>query len=319
MAAKNENYDPKPSLKVWLNGQFLPAPQAAISVFDHGLLYGDGVFEGIRVYSGRIFAKHDHIRRFVNSAKGIRLDLPYTYEQINEALEAAVEANDLLGADKDGYIRLVATRGVGVLGISPVKTWKPSMYIIADSIEMYPAELYEKGMPVIISSVTRNSNNAMPPQIKSLNYLNNILGKIEAHDAGVMEAIMLNAQGNVAEATGDNVFIVRYGQLQTPPTAAGLLEGITRRNVIELARERGIEVVEKDITRMDLYSAEECFLCGTGAEIIGVVSIDGRAIADGLVGPITRSLIQAYRGLVRAHVEDVEGLARRATAAARSS
>lgn len=295
----NENYDPNPNLKVWLDGRIIPVGEAKLSIFDHGTLYGDGVFEGIRSYNGRIFECGPHIRRFFNSAKGIALKLPYTFEQIERALEETLAANGLLHPDKDAYLRLVCTRGIGVLGISPQRTWKPQIYAIASTIAMYPEEMYATGMPVIISSVTRNHVNSLPPQIKSLNYLNNILAKIEAHECDVPEAIMLNAQGYVAEATGDNVFIVRNNQLQTPPTSAGILEGITRATVIRLAREAGIEVVEKDLTRMDLFAADECFLTGTGAQVIPVVKIDSRELANGRVGPMTRSLMDAYMTLVR--------------------
>lgn len=297
-----ENFDPDPNLRIWMNGTFVPTAEAQVSVFDHCLLYGDGIFEGIRSYSGRIFKLEEHVRRFFDSAKGIRLTLPYTPDELSEALVESLEVNGLNSPEKNAYMRLLATRGVGVLGISPIRTWKPRVFIISATIAMYPQELYDNGMPIITSSVTRNSDNAMPPRIKSCNYLNNILAKIEAHDAGVMEAVMMNARGNVAECTGDNIFTVRSGQLQTPPTSAGILEGITRATVIDLAREQGIEVVEKDLVRMDLYSADECFLCGTGAEIIAAVSIDGRDIGNGKVGPVTRTLIGAYRELVRAHV-----------------
>lgn len=294
-----ENLDPKPHLKIWMNGKLVPVQDAKISVFDHGLLYGDGVFEGIRSYNGRIFERHAHLRRFFDSAKGILLKMPMTYEEIDRGMDEALEANGLLTPERDAYLRLVVTRGVGLLGISPKRAWHPTVYIIADTIQMYPRELYENGMPVIISSYTRNLSNAMPPQIKSLNYLNNILAKTEALEAGVSEAIMLNHQGFAAEATGDNLFIVRNGQLQTPPVSAGILEGITRATVIHLARDLGIEVVEKDLVRMELYTADEVFLTGTGAEIIGVISIDKRPIADGKVGPITKRLMKAYQDKVR--------------------
>ncbi|MBI5865922.1 MAG: aminotransferase class IV [Planctomycetes bacterium] len=259
-----ENYDPDPNLKIWLDGKIIPVGDAKISVFDHGLLYGDGIFEGIRSYNGRIFEREAHLRRFFDSAKAIRLNVPWTFEQLDKAMDDALEANGRLRPDQDAYIRMVATRGVGVLGISPIRTWKPQVYIIASTIKMYPPEMYEQGMPIIVSSVTRNHNNAMPARIKSLNYLNNILAKIEAHDANCPEAIMLNAQGYVAEATGDNVFIVRGGQVQTPPTSAGILEGVTRATVIR-----------------------------------PVTSIDRRAIGHGKVGPITRQLMEAYENLVR--------------------
>jgi len=296
---KGENYDPDPNLKIWMDGKVIPVGEAKVSVFDHGLLYGDGIFEGIRSYNGRIFEREAHLRRFYDSAKGIRLTLPWTPEQLDKAMDDVLEANGLLRPDKDSYLRMVATRGVGVLGISPLRTWKPQVYIISASIKMYPPEMYEKGMPIIISSYCRNHSNAMPARIKSLNYLNNILAKLEAHDADVPEAIMLNHVGNVAEATGDNVFIIRDGQIQTPPTSAGILEGITRATVMRLAREAGYEVVEKDLVRSDLYCADECFLTGTGAQVIPATLIDKRAIGNGQVGPITRALMALYENFVR--------------------
>lgn len=296
---QGENYDPNPNLKVWFDGKVVPVGEATVSIFDHGLLYGDGIFEGIRSYNGRIFERHAHLKRFFNSAKCIELALPFTYDEISKALDDALDANGLLHPDKDAYIRLVCTRGTGVLGISPRRTWKPKLYAIASTISMYSPEMYQNGMPVIISSVTRNHDNAMPPRVKSLNYLNNILGKIEAHDAGVGEAIMLNHMGYVAEATGDNIFLVRDGQLQTPPTSAGILEGITRNTIIRLARDAGIEVVEKNLVRTDLFVADECFLTGTGAQVIPVNMIDGREVGPGQVGPISKHLMSAYEELVR--------------------
>ncbi len=301
-----ENYDPDPNLRIWINGELVPTAEARVSVFDHGLLYGDGVFEGIRSYAGRIFERTEHTRRFFHSAKAIRLALPFTFDQIEDALERTLDVNGMKSPECDAYIRMVATRGVGVLGISPIRTWKPQVVIIASTIHMYPQEMYESGMAIITSSYVRNSPNALPPQIKSLNYLNNILAKIEAHDAGVMEAVMLNHEGYVAECTGDNIFIVRNGQLQTPPVSAGILEGITRATVIRLARDMGVEVVEKNLVRTDLYSADECFLTGTGAEIIGATTIDGRTVGDGKVGNLTKSLTSAYARLVRAHLEQRE-------------
>lgn len=294
-----ENYDPAPDLKIWLNGEFVAAPDARINVFDHGLLYGDGVFEGIRSYSGRVFERHAHLKRLFTSAKAISLQIPYSYDELDRALDSALEANGLLNSDRDAYIRLVVTRGVGVLGISPRRTWKPSVYIIAATITMYPPEVYETGMRVIVSSVTRNHPNSISPRIKSLNYLNNILGKVEALEAGAHEAIMLNHLGFVAEATGDNVFIVRDGQLQTPPTSAGILEGVTRGVVIRLARQAGFEVLEKDLVRTDLYAADECFLTGTGAQVVQVATIDKHAVGEGQVGPVTREMMNAYADLVR--------------------
>jgi len=295
----SENYDPDPNLKIWLSGELVAATDAKVNVFDHGLLYGDGVFEGIRSYGGQVFERHAHLRRLFISAKAIGLHIPYSYDEVDRAINAALEANGLLAPDKDGYIRLVVTRGVGVLGISPKRTWKPCVYVIASTIAMYPPEMYERGMPVIVSSVVRNHPNSISPRIKSLNYLNNILAKLEALDAGVHEAIMLNHAGCVAEATGDNIFIVREGQLQTPPTSAGILEGITRATVIRLARQAGIEVIEKDLVRTDLYAADECFLTGTGAQVIPVNEIDKRLVGEGQVGPITRQMIAAYNDLVR--------------------
>ncbi|RMF77390.1 MAG: branched-chain-amino-acid transaminase, partial [Planctomycetota bacterium] len=289
-----ENYDPDPNLKIWFDGKIVPVAEAQVSIFDHGLLYGDGIFEGIRSYNGRVFERDAHLRRFFDSAKAINLNVPFTYEQISAALDAALDANGLLDPSKDAYIRMVLTRGVGVLGISPLRTANPRLFIIASTIQMYPPEMYEKGMPVIISSVTRNHQNAMPPRIKSLNYLNNILAKLEAHAADCGEAIMLNHLGYVAEATGDNVFIVREGQLQTPPTSAGILEGITRNTIIRLAREMGVEVVEKNLERFDLYCCDEMFLTGTGAQVVPVTQIDGRKVGSGAVGPVTRDLIAAY-------------------------
>ena len=294
-----ETFAPDPNLKVWLDGQLLPWKEAAISVFDHGLLYGDGVFEGIRSYSGRVFERIAHLDRLYRSAAAIQLQIPMTVKQVSDAIDAALDANGLLNESKDAYIRLVVTRGVGALGLSPRKTVDPKVFVIAADLLMYPEEMYEKGMPVIMSSYTRNPENATPPRIKSLNYLNNILAKIEALDADAGEAIMLNSDGYVAEATGDNVFIVREGQLQTPPTSAGILEGITRNTIIHLAREAGIETVEKNLVRTDLYTADEFFLTGTGAEAIPVNAMDGRPIRDGTVGPITKQLIKAYRELVR--------------------
>ena len=295
----HESYDPDPNLKIWLNGELVTPERAKVSVFDHGLLYGDGVFEGLRSYNGRIFERHAHLTRLFASAKALMLPLPYTPDELDRAINASLEANGLLREDQDAYIRLVATRGVGRLGLSPLHTAWPCVYIIASTIAMYAPEVYEKGMPVIVSSVTRNHPNAMSPRTKSLNYLNNVLAKLEALQAGVTEALMLNHLGFVAEGTGDNIFLVRDGQLQTPPTSAGILEGITRSTVMRLARLAGIEVVEKDLVRHDLYAADECFLTGTGAQIIPVSEIDKRPVGLGAVGPITRQMMTEYATLVR--------------------
>jgi branched-chain amino acid aminotransferase len=274
------------ALKIWLGDKLVDEQDAKISVFDHGLLYGDGVFEGIRVYKKRIFEFEAHIDRLYNSAKGIRLDIPMSREKLMEATRKTVEANGVV----DGYIRLVITRGVGSLGLNPFTCETPTVIIIADKIQPYPKELCEKGMKVISATTVRNHPLAIPPQVKSLNYLNNILAKIEALDNDVPEAIMYNHNGYVAEATVDNVFMVRKGVVYTPPVEAGGLEGITREVVIRLAKKEGIEVIEKNLTRFDLYISDELFLTGTAAEVIGIVEIDGRVIGDGSPGPLTKQL-----------------------------
>ncbi len=274
------------ALKIWLGDKLVDEQDAKISVFDHGMLYGDGVFEGIRVYNRRVFEFEAHIARLYNSAKGIRLDIPMSREKLMEATQKTVEANGVI----DGYIRLVITRGVGSLGLNPFTCETPAVIIIADKIQPYPKELCEKGMKVISATTVRNHPLAIPPQVKSLNYLNNILAKIEALDGNVPEAIMYNHNGYVAEATVDNVFMVRNGVVYTPPVEAGGLEGITREVVIRLAKKEGIEVIEKNLTRFDLYISEELFLTGTAAEVIGIVEIDGRVIGDGSPGPLTKQL-----------------------------
>jgi len=278
------------ALKIWLDGKLVEEEDAKISVFDHGLLYGDGVFEGIRVYNGRVFELEAHIRRLYDSAKAIRLEVPISQTKLISAVEKTVEANGVI----DGYIRLLVTRGVGNLGLNPFVCENSSLIIIADNIQLYPEELYEKGMKVISATTVRNHPLAIPPQVKSMNYLNNILAKIEALDYEVPEAIMYNHEGYVAEATGDNVFIVRDGVIYAPPVEAGSLEGITRGIVIRLAREENLEVVEKNLTRFDLYVCDEFFLTGTAAEVIGIVEIDGRVIGDGKPGPITKLLRQKF-------------------------
>jgi branched-chain amino acid aminotransferase len=277
-------------MKIWLNDRLVDESEAKISVFDHGLLYGDGVFEGIRVYSGRIFEFDAHLDRLYRSAKAIRLELPMSREKIIEATEKTVGANGFY----DGYIRLVVTRGIGTLGLNPFVCKNPQLFIIADKIQLYPEELYEKGLRVISASTLRNHPQALPPQVKSLNYLNNILAKIEAVDANAPEAIMYNQQGYVAEATGDNVFIVTGGIIYTPPVQAGSLEGITRDVVIKLAKIEKLKVVERNLTRFDLYAADEMFLTGTAAEVIGVVDVDGRIIGSGKPGPTTNLLRKKF-------------------------
>lgn len=274
------------ALKIWLNGSLVDEANAKISVFDHGLLYGDGVFEGIRVYSSKIFELDAHLKRLYESAKVLRLKIDMTPQQLADATRQTVKANNVV----NGYIRLVVTRGVGSLGINPFVCEKPQIFIIADNILLYPEELCEKGIRVISACTIRNHPLAIPPQVKSLNYLNNILAKIEAIDAGVPEAIMFNHEGFVAEATGDNVFIVRNNVIYAPPIQAGSLEGITRAVVIRLAKREGIEVVEKNLTRFDLYVADELFLTGTAAEVVGVVEIDGRQISGGRPGEVTQLL-----------------------------
>lgn len=281
--------------KIFLDGKLVDKEQAVISVYDHGLLYGDGVFEGIRVYSGRVFRHQDHIDRLYESARAIRLTIPLTPEEMVKAVEETVAANNL----NDGYVRLVVTRGAGSLGLDIRRTSHPMVIIIADTISLYPEEMYEKGMEIITASTIRNHPGALSPRIKSLNYLNNILAKIEGTDAGCAEALMLNHLGQVAECTGDNIFIVKNGVLKTPPTDAGILEGVTRNVVMELAREAGIEVREMSLIRHDLYVADECFLTGTAAEVISVTKLDGRPIGAGVPGPITRQLRTRFQAYVR--------------------
>jgi len=283
------------SLKVWIDGKFYDKADAKVSVYDHGLLYGDGVFEGIRIYNGRIFEAQAHLVRLFDSAKAIRLTVPYSAEQLKAAVEETAKLNNFT----DCYVRLIITRGVGYLGLNPNKCPTPSAIIITDLIEMYSKETYEKGMAVITSSVIRNHPNALSPRVKTLNYLNNILAKIEAADAGVAEAVMLNQEGNVAECTADNIFIAKGGTVYTPTTSDGILEGITRKVILELCRRHHIPCVEKTLQRHDLYCADEAFLTGTGAEVIAMTRIDGRPIGTGTPGPITRRLMEAFHGHVR--------------------
>ncbi|MHC4438682.1 MAG: branched-chain-amino-acid transaminase [Planctomycetota bacterium] len=276
--------------KIWLNGKLVDSEDAKITVFDHGLLYGDGVFEGIRVYNSRVFELDAHIKRLYESAKAIRLTIALNQSELAGAVEETVKANSI----SDGYIRLVVTRGVGTLGLNPFICKNSCIYIIADSIQLYPEELYEKGMKIISATTVRNHPLAIPPQAKTMNYLNNILAKIEALDNDVPEAIMYNHEGYVAEASGDNVLIVKDGIIYTPPAEAGALPGITRSIVIKLAKEQNIQVVEKNLTRFDLYVCDEFFLTGTAAEVIGIVEVDGRMIGDGKPGPITNLLRKKF-------------------------
>lgn len=287
--------------QVSMNGKLVDKSDAMVSVFDHGLLYGDGVFEGIRVYGGRVFLHRQHIDRLYESARAIRLQIPISAEQMMADVEAAVAANGI----KDGYVRLVVTRGAGTLGLDIRRTSHPQVIIIADTITLYPEQMYEDGLSIITASTIRNHSGALSPRIKSLNYLNNILAKIEGTDAGCEEALMLNHKGEVAECTGDNIFLVKRGVLRTPPTEAGILEGITRDAVIALARQQQIPVEEVPLVRHDLYTADECFLTGTAAEVISVVRLDGRQIGDGKPGPITRQLRAEFQKLTRGEI-DVE-------------
>ena len=277
-------------LKIWLDGELVDEGDAKVSVFDHGLLYGDGVFEGIRVYDGRVFELEAHVRRLYESAKGIRLDVPMEKGELISAIEKTVEANGI----RDGYIRLVVTRGVGNLGLNPSVCKNSGLVIIADKIQAYPEELYETGMKIISATTVRNHPLALAPQVKSLNYLNNIMARFEALDRGVPEAVMYNHEGYVAEATVTNVFIVRDGVIYTPPVEAGALEGITRNVVIRLAKEENLEVVEKNLTRYDLYICDEFFLTGTAAEVIGIVEMDGRTVGGGKPGQITKRLRKKF-------------------------
>jgi branched-chain amino acid aminotransferase len=284
-------------MKIYMNGDLVPEADAKVSVFDHGLLYGDGVFEGIRTYSGRVFELKAHIDRLYDSAKAIALEIPMTREDLMEAVALTCREN---GTD-NGYIRLVVTRGVGTLGLNPYLCKTPQVIIICADIQLYPKELYREGLSIVTVGTVRNLAEAVNPRIKSLNYLNNILAKIEAINAGCMEAVMLNAQGAVAEATGDNIFALRGNTLRTPPVNEGLLEGITRDAVMRLAVEEGLEVRETRLSRYDLYTADEVFLTGTAAEVIGVVNIDRRRIGEGVPGPVTNRLIARYRAYANAN------------------
>jgi branched-chain amino acid aminotransferase len=287
------------SRQVYISGKFVPQEEAKISVFDHGLLYGDGIFEGIRSYGGKVFRLHQHIERLYESAKAIWLEIPMSQDAMRGAVNEAVRVNKI----DDGYIRLVVTRGAGTLGLDPNRCSNPQVIIIADAISLYPKELYEKGLEIVTVSVQRTHPAALNPRVKSLNYLNNILAKIEGLQAGCIEALMLNHKGEVAECTGDNIFLVRGGVLLTPPLDAGILAGVTRDAVIELARGAGIDVREIALTKHDVYIADECFLTGTAAEVIPVVKVDSRTIGTGKPGSITRDLEKRFRDLTRTQRE----------------
>jgi branched-chain amino acid aminotransferase len=282
-------------LKVFIGGKLYDKADAKISVYDHGLLYGDGVFEGLRSYHGKVFRLSEHLKRLWQSAKAIYLEIPLSQDEVSAAIYQTLKANQIV----DGYIRLVVTRGAGSLGLDPNKTSDPQVIVIADHIALYPAELYDHGLEIITASTMRNHPAALSPRIKSLNYLNNILAKIEGLQSGCIEALMLNHKGEIAECTGDNIFLVRDKVLLTPPIDAGILEGVTRDAVIELAIAAGIRVREIPLTRHDVYIADEVFLTGTAAEVIPVVNVDKRKIGGGLPGPITRDLIERFHKLVR--------------------
>jgi branched-chain amino acid aminotransferase len=288
-------------MKVYIDGKFCDERDAKVSVFDHGLLYGDGIFEGIRAYNGRVFRLKEHIDRLFYSAKAILLNIPMSHAGIMRAVVESCRKNKI----RDGYIRLVVTRGIGTLGLNPNRCKRPSVIVIADKIQLYPKAFYERGMEIITVPTTRNLHSALNPAIKSLNYLNNILAKIEANNAGCEEAVMLNPEGFVAECTGDNLFIVKGRRLLTPPLSAGALYGITRQTVIALAEKSGIPVSEPNLTRYDLFNADECFLTGTGAEIVPVVKIDGRGIGRGKPGPVTRRLEAEYHALTQVSGEPI--------------
>jgi len=282
-------------LQVYVSGRFYNKDEARISVYDHGLLYGDGVFEGMRSYGGKVFKLKEHLERLWHSAKAIWLEIPMTPEEMAAAVNETLTKNEI----QDGYIRLVVTRGAGTLGLDPNRTSDPQVIIIADKIELYPEEFYQNGLEIVTASTIRNHPAALNPRIKSLNYLNNILAKIEGLKAGCIETLMLNHKGEVAECTGDNIFLVRGGEILTPPIDAGILEGITRDAVLDLARDSGIAVHEIALTRHDVYIADECFLTGSAAEVIPVVKLDNRTIGDGRPGPVTRDLIRGFRELTR--------------------
>jgi len=282
-------------LQIYINGEYFNKEDAKISVYDHGLLYGDGVFEGMRSYGGKVFRLQEHLDRLWNSAKAICLEIPGSKSDMAAAVNQTLAKNEL----SDAYVRLLVTRGSGTLGLDPNRCTNPQVIVITDHIALYPAEYYENGLEIVTASSIRNHPAALSPRIKSLNYLNNIMAKIEGLKAGCIEALMLNTKGEVAECTGDNIFIVRAGDVLTPPLDAGILDGITRQTVIQLARNDGLSVHETSLTRHDVYIADECFLTGSAAEVIPVVKIDDRTIGDGRPGPVTRDLMRLFHELTR--------------------
>ncbi len=283
------------SLKIYINGKLYDKEDAKVSVYDHGFLYGDGVFEGMRIYGGKVFRLEDHLVRLWNSANAIWLEIPISQEEMAKAVNDTRKLNEI----DDGYVRLVVSRGAGTLGLDPNRTSDPQVIIITDHIALYPDEYYEKGLEIITVSTIRNHPAALNPRVKSLNYLNNILAKIEGLQANCEEALMLNHKGEVAECTGDNIFLVSRGRLLTPPIDAGILEGITRDVVIELAEKEGIPVLQIPLTRHDVYIAEECFLTGSAAEVVPVIKVDSRKIGDGTPGPTTRRLMKLFHEVTR--------------------
>ena len=281
--------------KIYIDGKFYSEANAKISVFDHGLLYGDGIFEGIRFYNGRVFRLEEHLHRLWDSARSICLEIPMTMREMTEAVLETIRQNHL----RDGYIRLLVTRGIGNLGLNPTQCESPSVIIIAATIALYHEDFYRKGLTIVTCATRRSNPASLNPAVKSLNYLNNVMARVEANLAGADEALMLNDAGNVAECTADNVFIAKHGQIFTPPVAAGALRGITRAVVFEIAAELGVKVRETDITRHDVFVADECFLTGTAAEIVPVVKADGRSIGNGKPGPITARIIARFRQVTR--------------------
>jgi len=280
-------------MKIFLDGQFYSKEDAKISVFDHGLLYGDGVFEGIRFYQGKVFRLEEHVDRLYDSARAICLKVPMEKPELTEAVLETIRQNAL----QDGYVRLVVTRGSGDLGLNPALCPKATVFVIASKITLYPQEMYQNGLVVATCATRRIPHGALSPMVKSLNYLNNVLAKIEAQQAGAGEGLMLNEQGYVAECTGDNIFIVKNGKVFTPPIHSGALAGITREVVIEIARELGVPLSEPEMTRYDIFTADECFLTGTAAEIIPAVKLDNRPIGDGKPGPVTKRFIERFHQL----------------------
>ncbi len=278
-------------MKIYLDGEFVDQSEAKISVFDHGLLYGDGIFEGIRIYQGNVFRLEEHLERLEYSAKAILLKMPWSRKEISDAVCETCRQNQLA----DGYIRLVVTRGVGDLGLSPWLCPKPSIFVIANKIALYPEEHYTTGLSIVTVPTRRVNPAALSPSVKSLNYLNNILAKIEAKQFGALEAIMLNDQGYVAECTGDNIFIVHKGEIITPAASQGALKGITRDTILNIATEIQVPLREANLTRYDVWNADECFLTGTAAEVIPVVKLDGREIGSGKPGDITQKVLASFR------------------------